>query len=195
MRKFAFTLKHELKNFFLGDTFSLFFASNIYVKAKSADTEKQFLEVIGANQGTLFKICLMFTDRSREDIRDLYHDILCALWEGWGTFEDRSTLNTWIYRVALNTAIDKHRRTKRQPVLISLDEGTLDSLAQAAESELVDEFYLMVDQLEPDEKALLRLYLDKVRLRDIAAILGTAEITVKRRLQRIKDRLIILHDE
>lgn len=164
------------------------------MKGHNNGTER-FLKVIGDNQGALFKICLMFTDRSREDIRDLYNDMVCNLWEGWADFDGRCTVATWVYRVALNTAISKRRHDLRRPTLVTLDDEICNSLAEEAASDLAEELYRLADQLEPDEKALLRLYLDKVKLKAIAQILGTTEAAVKNRLHRIKEKLIKLKNE
>ena len=132
------------------------------MKAKNLDTER-FLKMIGDNQGILFKVCLMFSDRHKDDIRDLYNDIVCALWEGWPTVKEHGSANAWLYRVAFNTAIDKLRRDSRRPLLVSLDEADCEALEQEASEELAVELYRLADRLKPDEKALLRLYLDRVK--------------------------------
>lgn len=151
--------------------------------------------MIGENQAVIFKVCLMFTDRRSEDIRDLYQDIVCNLWEGWSSFDSRSAVSTWVYRVAFNTALNNQRRDSRRPELVTLDDSTCEAMTQEAHNEMVERLYALADRLKPDEKALLRLYLDKVKLRDIAEILGTTEAAVKHRIQRMKEHLIMHNRE
>lgn len=154
-----------------------------------------FIQTVEECRGILFKICLMFTHRENDDIRDLYQDIVCKLWEGWSSGIDRRAMSSWVYRVALHTAIDQQRHRSLYVPIVRLDEAQCDLLVQETEDEMVGRLYAMADRLEPDEKALLRMYLDKVKLRDMALILGISQDAVKKRIQRMKEHLIQISKE
>lgn len=154
-----------------------------------------FTQTVEECRGILFKICLMFTHRGSDDIRDLYQDIVCKLWEGWSSDINRRAVSSWVYRVALHTAIDQQRHRSLSVPIVRLDEAQCDLLVQEAEDEMVGSLYAMADRLEPDEKALLRMYLDKVKLRDMALILGISQDAVKKRIQRMKEHLIQISKE
>lgn len=89
----------------------------------------EFLKMLRHCEGTLVKVCLYFTDRSRDDFRDLYQEIACTLWEAWPTFRGESDLNTWVTRIALNVAGQEIRKRKRLPQFVELDESFYDTLA------------------------------------------------------------------
>jgi len=157
------------------------------------NSKDAFLEMLGQYRGTLFKVCLMFADRRSEDIRDLYQEIVCRMWEGWASFDHRSKTGSWAYRVALNTALNWQRSQRHRVPVEELEEETFMLLSQEAEDSAY--LYELADRLSPDEKVLLRLYLDKVKLRDIADILNTTEDAIKKRIQRMKQHLTQLYQE
>lgn len=166
----------------------------VIVMKRKTDIEA-FTQTVEECQGILFKICLMFTHRETDDIRDLYQDIVCKLWEGWSSNIDRRAVSSWVYRVALHTAIDQQRHRSLSVPIVRLDMSQCDLLVNESEDEMVSKLYAMADRLEPDEKALLRMYLDKVKLRDIALILDISQDAVKKRIQRMKEHLIQISKE
>lgn len=150
----------------------------------------EFLKMLRHCEGTLIKVCLYFTDRSRDDFRDLYQEIACTLWEAWPTFRGESDLNTWVTRIALNVAGQEIRKRKRLPQFVELDESFYDTLADEATDLRYHRLYDLIDRLDDDdERKLLFLYLDRKRLREIAEITGTTKTAVKQKLYRIKQKL------
>lgn len=75
--------------------------------------EKLFLDMIQQHEQTIYTICYMFS-QDKEEVNDLYQDILVQLWQGYDTFEGRSDIRTWIYRVSLNYCINFQRKQKRE---------------------------------------------------------------------------------
>ena len=148
------------------------------------------MQVIASHQGILFKVCLMFATPKSEELRDLYNDIVSRLWEGWPSFDYRSNESTWVYRVALNTALNQQRKERHRPTIVLVEEGTIEALCEERESDLAQELYRLAERLLPDEKALLRLYLDKKKEKEIALILGISEQAVQSRIKRMKQKLI-----
>lgn len=157
--------------------------------------KKAFLKMIGENQGAILRICLMFSHDDRDRLQDLYQDIVCRLWEAWPTYEGRAKPSTWLYRVAWNEASDSLRSQTRKVPLLTLPPSVMEMIEQETDSDLVDRLYRLADRLSPDEKMLLRLYLDKFRLKDIAIILGITENAVKHRIQNMKKHLIEFNKE
>ena len=129
------------------------------------------------SQGILYRVCLAFTDRQPGSIDDLRQEIVCNLWQGWPKFRAESDTTTWVYRVALNTArseLRKQRRHGRHSTL-PIDARLCDTLA--------------------DEKELVFLYLDGLTNAQIAAVTGASEAAAKQRIYRIRQKLIILHQQ
>lgn len=76
--------------------------------------EKEFLEIVKKNQGIIHKVCSIYCD-DEEDRNDMVQEILAQLWKSYPTFRNESKFTTWMYRVALNTAITSFKKQKRQP--------------------------------------------------------------------------------
>ena len=152
--------------------------------------QTEFLKMLRQCEGTLMKVCLYFTDRRRDDFRDLYQEIACTIWEAWPTFRGESDVNTWVTRIALNVAGQEIRKRKRMPQFVELEESFYDTLADEASDLRYHRLYNLIDRLDDDdERKLLFLYLDRKRLREIAEITGTTESAVKQKLYRIKQKL------
>ena len=74
-----------------------------------AQREEDFLKLVRKNKGQLRKICRVYADTEAAQ-KDLYQDILMALWRSLPSFEGKADPGTWLYRVALNTALSHDRR-------------------------------------------------------------------------------------
>lgn len=152
------------------------------------DNNREFLDMLSRSQRTVFKICLHFTDRSPDSIRDLYQEIACNLWEAWPRFRGDSSTDTWVRRIALNVAVTEVRNHVRQPRFVPLEDGMYDTIADQ-ESAAPPDYYHLLTLLEPDERALLYLRLDQLSIRDIADTLHRTEAAVKQDLYRLRKKI------
>lgn len=146
-------------------------------------------------EGIIVKVSVLFSDHTPDSIHDLYQDIVCELWRSYAGFRHASSENTWVYRVALNTARRHRRRLRRTPVTVSLDNTRLDSLAAEARDELLERLYELIERLPDRYRNLAYLYLDNLPLRDIAAVLNVSENTVKQRIKYMKQKLIKMKED
>src|SRR5688572_19612822 len=76
--------------------------------------EQAFIQMINDQRGTIFKVCNLYCGQE-ENRKDLFQEIVLQLWRAFPSFRKEATLNTWIYRIALNTAITSLRKHTRQP--------------------------------------------------------------------------------
>ena len=76
--------------------------------------EKEFAQLIKDNQGLIIKVSRLYTN-SLEDEEDLFQEIVLQLWRSYDSFKGNSKISTWMYRVALNTAITLFRKKKQKP--------------------------------------------------------------------------------
>lgn len=159
-----------------------------------SEHEREFKAMLRSMEGTVVRVCLLFAERRNDGFVDLYQDIVGALWRSYLDFRRESSLNTWVYRVALNTAVSQRRHRRKQPALVLLDTALLANLADTGRDEQVERLYELIDRLPPAERKLLFLYIDRMSLRDIAEVLGTNENTVKQRLKRLKHKLKYMHE-
>lgn len=158
--------------------------------------EKAFRHIIDQHYGILFKIGRAYT-RDDADFADLYQEILIQLWESYPRFKGQSKLSTWIYRVALNTALTHSRKGKRRPRGLSIENEAFriadDSLRQSEKvrqkERNIELLYDCINELKKDERAIILLHLDGNSYDEIAQIIGISISNVGVRLLRTKKKL------
>ncbi|GAA3972153.1 sigma-70 family RNA polymerase sigma factor [Mucilaginibacter dorajii] len=149
------------------------------------------MQLIGQNKGILFKICRIYLEDAN-DREDLLQEMILQLWRGFHSFKGESKFSSWMYRVALNTAIAFFKKEKRRPdsEQIPLNFDPADERGNSSEKEeQLALFYKAVQQLNKVEKALIFLYMENQPHDEIAANLGITTVNVRVRLNRIKNRL------
>lgn len=157
--------------------------------------EQDFLELLKKCEGTIFKVCLMFTDRQPDNVKDMYQDIVCDLWKGFPYFRKESSMNTWVYRIALNTAGMIRRKNRIKPSFISLDETVYNKMmVDESATALIDCLYELVDNLGKSEKSILLMYLDEIPQSEIAVEMGVSEAAINQMIYRIKKKLVKLNN-
>lgn len=151
----------------------------------------EFIKIIGQNNAILNKICFGYTNNA-EDRNDLKQDILTQLWKAYQSFQHQSQISTWIYRIALNTAITNFRVTKRKIKESPLSTGSYQ-IPETNESRELDDniarLYQLIQKLNDLDKAIMLLYLDDQSYKDIAEIVGISETNVATKINRIKSKL------
>ena len=159
--------------------------------------EKEFIELIKSHQGILHKICNIYFLRDPYK-EDYYQEILIRLWKSYPSFKNQSAFSTWLYRVALNTAIDIIRKQCLLPkhTELSIAEYNIAENRNNGESDKKDKLYLAINLLSEMEKAIIILYLEDFNYKEIAEITGISENYAGVRINRIKAQLIkILNHE
>lgn len=146
--------------------------------------------MIKANEGLIYKITTLYTDE-KQDRKDLYQEIVYQLWKSFGSFQEQSKLSTWMYRVALNTAIFHLKKTKKRVDTIPF-ELEMDSLI--AEEDKVEEdriklLYEQIQQLNLLEKGIILLFLEGKSHQEIGEIVGISVSNVGTKISRIKEKL------
>ncbi|MBR5920925.1 MAG: RNA polymerase sigma factor, partial [Bacteroidales bacterium] len=151
--------------------------------------EKQFEELVKQYKRTIYSVCYMFS-RDKEEINDLFQEILVRLWLGFDQFEQRSSVNTWVYRIALNTAINSDKRAKRRPQTVPLSTDIDPYDPQDSSFEQVRQLYALINQLDVMDRGLVLLWLEGIGYDEIAAIMGITVANVGIKLHRIKEKLV-----
>jgi RNA polymerase sigma factor (sigma-70 family) len=151
--------------------------------------EQAFVELIKQNEGIIHKITRLYTDdnSSRED---LYQEIVYQLWKGFKTFRGEALISTWLYRVALNTALLNLKKNKKRGRNVSLE---FVQLKEEAYDPLVEErlkvLYATIRKLGDVERGIIFLFLEGKKYQEIALITGLTSSNVGTRIARIKDKL------
>jgi RNA polymerase sigma-70 factor (ECF subfamily) len=158
--------------------------------------DRIFGEWLASHKGILFKVVHAYAFE-HADRQDLFQEIVIQIWRSVEAFRGESSVPTWMYRVALNTAIawtrreDRHQRGK-QPLAVV--EGLLTT-ASAVPDPRVEWLYRQIAQLKDVDRSVALLLLDGFSYRDIAAIVGITESNVGVKISRIKSTLVKRSEE
>lgn len=157
-----------------------------------------FMNWLDAHGAAVMKVARAYT-LTTDECQDLAQEILLQAWRSLPQFEGKASPATWFYRVALQTAMnwhrkDKPRRSLQQPLVevqVVANEGA-DSAEQVAQRETVGQLYEAIHQLPKGDAALVLLYLDELSYREMAEVLGISESNVGVKLNRAKKALSAL---
>lgn len=147
--------------------------------------QEAFLKIISENQKIIHKVCRMYRNTA-EDRQDLFQEIVFQLWKSFSGFRGESKVSSWIYRIALNTAILAFRRPGP---LISYTESLPDFPDHDTGNDQEEAMYSALKKLSEPERALIALFLEDYSYQEIAAITGITENYVGVKISRIKDKL------
>ena len=156
------------------------------------ETEKSFLENLNQNLGIAHQVCHTYFRRDAMEREDVFQDIMYQLWKSYPQFKGESKFSTWMYRVALNTAITHIRRSTRTPQNAELTESVAPAANINDHMGRVDEVRLLheaIDALNDIDKAIILLHLEDQNYDEIASITGLTKANVSVRLVRIKRAL------
>jgi RNA polymerase sigma-70 factor (ECF subfamily) len=155
------------------------------------DTE-EFLQLIQENKKIIFKICNSYC-YNKNDREDLAQEIIYQLWKSGKSFNADHKFSTWMYRIALNTAISIYRKEKKSERTISFTEHFIE-VEDVSESPdaLQTNIHLLqqfINELKELDRALMILYLEEKSYGEIAEILGITETNVATKISRNKEKL------
>ncbi|MBZ9729319.1 sigma-70 family RNA polymerase sigma factor [Salegentibacter sp. JZCK2] len=155
------------------------------------ELEHQFVTNLEKYQNIAHKICRIYTN-DQDSHNDLFQEITIQLWKAYPKFRGEAKFSTWMYRVALNTAITLYRKKKRS--IRTQDFDTVDFKIKAEEYDDETEqqlkvMYSAIQELNDIEKALVFLYLEDKNYRDISETLGITEVNARVKMNRVKTKL------
>ena len=152
--------------------------------------QKDFSKLVKDNQGLIIKVSRLYT-HSAEDQEDLFQEIVLQLWKSYDSFQGNSKISTWMYRVALNTAITLFRKKTRSPQTDELlDHHSKNYLEDDQEQQQqVSLLYKVIKMLPDVERAIVMMYLDDEPYKEIAETLGITEVNARVKMNRLKKTL------
>jgi RNA polymerase sigma-70 factor, ECF subfamily len=149
-------------------------------------TDKRFIELIEENKGLILKICLFYT-KTKADLQDLFQEIVLRAWKGYEGFRHDSKFSTWLYSVALHTALFLQR--KRKPEIQPLSPDIPDPDVPFLNTEQTQLMRVAINGLNDIEKSIVLLFLDGYSYDDMEKITGISNATLRVKMNRIKQKL------
>ena len=152
-----------------------------------------FEQLLEDNKGSIFRICRIYSSSPIEP-EDLFQEIVVQVWNAYSTFQGKSDINTWVYRIALNVCLRYKSRSER------LDKKTLGLDAIQFELASLDQDHYQkaqfialkgcINQFDELNQSIVILSLDELSYKEISEITGLAENTVAVRMKRIREKLL-----
>jgi len=151
--------------------------------------KQNFLNLIEEHAGIINSLCRLYYAR-QEDQKDARQDVILQLWKAWPKFRGDSKISTWMYKVSLNVLLAKKRKENRS---IEEEELAHENFAEDNPGFPTDDdvqlLLQIIEWLNDEEKAVVILYLEGYKNKEIANILMTSQTNVSTRLHRIKTKL------
>lgn len=155
------------------------------------ELESKFLSDFESNQNIVHKVCRIYTT-NQDAHNDLFQEIAIQLWKNYSKFRGEAKFSTWMYRVALNTAISLYRKSSKRirtqdisGVAFKIESREYDDTTETQLKSL----YQAIRTLNDIDRALVFLYLEDKPYREIAATLGISEVNARVKMNRAKDKL------
>lgn len=153
------------------------------------ETEIEFEKKIQEHELLIRKVCRMYayTDADRQD---LFQEIVIHLWKSYPKFKGLSKFSTWMYRVAINTAITGLRKqkdfiTSYEPTALPSDHIDENN----ADEEQWQQLMKAIEKLNEIERAVVMLYMEDRTYEEMEEILGINQGALRVKMSRIKDKL------
>jgi RNA polymerase sigma-70 factor, ECF subfamily len=152
--------------------------------------EKRFVDLINQHQGLIHKVCLMY-ETDPDDRNDLFQEIVLQLWKSFNSFRGEAKITTWMYRIALNTAISGYRKRTRKVQTEDIDKkhhNISEQLMEDGEEEF-QRLQWAIRKLPEIDRAMIMMALDEMPYDEIAETIGITQNNVRVRMNRIRERL------
>jgi len=151
------------------------------------DLKQKFVLLIEQNKALIYKFCYMYAnDTDTPD--DLFQEVVINMWKSYPNFRGDSKIQTWMYRIALNTCVTFLRKAGSRPKTQPLTDEHL-TFADETNTEAIKELYKLINRLNGIEKAIILLYLEERSYDEIAQIVGITKSNVGVRINRLKEKL------
>ena len=152
-----------------------------------------FETVIEENKERIYRICRINAVSPLEP-QDLFQEVVYQIWKSFTTFKGESSINTWIYKIALNVCLrSKIRAEKIAGKLVRLDSiQILPAERTPAESEQ-DKYRILygcISSLNEIDKSIIILQLEELPYKEIAVITGLTENHIAVKMKRIRKNLL-----
>ncbi len=155
---------------------------------KEQDLEQEFTRIAHEYKDTIYMVCYMFSQNTAE-VDDLYQEILINMWHSLPSFEGRSSLKTWIWRLSLNTCIsyDRKRSSKGKALPLDMQINLYEDTDH--DSKQIKLLHDRINRLGVFDRAIIMLWLENMPYEEIGAIVGISAKNVGVRLVRIREQL------
>ncbi len=154
-------------------------------------TEQEFTNIYNLHAFKIHRLCLGYASGNNELAKEWLQETFIKVWKHRNSFKGKSSIDTWIYRIAVNVCLGDLRKTKKS---ITINEDLLSNTSSDDDNDNeegnIKKMYLCIDKLNEQNRALILLELENIPQTTIAETVGIAHGTLRTRLSRIRKSLL-----
>ena len=154
-------------------------------------TEQQFTNIYNLHASKVHRLCLGYASGNNELAKEWHQETFIKVWKHRNSFKGKSSIDTWIYRIAVNVCLGDLRKSRKS---ITINEDLLSNSSyddnENDDEKNIKKMYHCIDQLNEQNKALILLELENIPQTNIADTVGLAHGTLRTRLSRIRKSLL-----
>lgn len=151
--------------------------------------EKDFDQLYQQHSDKVYRLCIGYATGNKEIAQEWHQQTFIKVWNHRKSFKEKSSISTWIYRIAVNTCLSDLRKTKKT---VSIKENFIEvpeDIDEKKEQNL-QKMYACIEQLSHQNKTLILLELEDIPQETIAQTVGLKHGTLRTRLSRIRKLLL-----
>ena len=154
-------------------------------------TEQEFTNIYNLHASKVHRLCLGYASGNNELAKEWHQETFIKVWKHRNSFKGKSSIDTWIYRIAVNVCLGDLRKSRKS---ITINEDLLSNGSYGDnkndDEKNIKKMYHCIDQLNEQNKALILLELENIPQTTIADTVGLAHGTLRTRLSRIRKSLL-----
>jgi RNA polymerase sigma-70 factor (ECF subfamily) len=157
------------------------------------ELENTFVKALEQNQHKLMRICSVYA-RDADDKKDLFQEAVINIWQAMPSFQGKSSLSTWMFKITLNVCLRlqsiEERKRNRVMKMDSIIVEHITAEENNADQERLIKLRICIKKLNDAERAVITLYLEELPYREISEVTGLSENHVAVTVKRIKEKLL-----
>jgi RNA polymerase sigma-70 factor, ECF subfamily len=152
------------------------------------ERERLFLELFQQNKASIQRLCWGYLD-SPHDVEDLFQEIMANVWNSLPSFRGEAKISTWVYRIAVNTALVYRKKWKRGEELTDVADGRPCAQQDLERRERLELLHKAIATLAAQDRLIVTLLLEGLSYKEMAEITGLTVNHVGVKISRIKQAL------
>ena len=155
---------------------------------------ENFNALVLRHKAMIWHICSDYNVGKARNMEDCIQEVLINLWRSFGTFEERSSEKTWVWRVATNTMLMLKRKEDKSPQTEPIEAVGVGEKEDEPNDEKYKQLQQLINTLPEESGTIIRAFLDGFSYKEIAEMTGSSVGAVAMRIARLKQKLKIMYE-
>lgn len=152
--------------------------------------EENFLDELELNKESLLRICSVYSIDS-EMKKDYFQESILNIWKALPSFDKKSSLKTWMYRITINVCLGLEKKRKKVKLeFVDFFDDTKLLKEEEKSNPNLDKLRRCISRLDKSNKTIISLHLEGLAYKEIANISGLTENHIAVKVKRIKKKLL-----